>query len=116
MSNQNTYQQPNQNNIQNKPGNMNVSNNQNTDTKVIVEQDNKMFKTTPVVATCPSCKQTGATTVTTSFSWCNYCCYFLTTPLTWIIYQCCRGKAYSCNDAVHHCFSCGAQVYRYEAC
>ena len=116
--NPNQYNQPNYNQQNYNPNqnNMNVSNNQNPEIKVIVHQDIKLFKTTPVVATCPTCKQSGVTTVDTQFSWGNYCCYFLTSPLAWIIFQCCRDKAYSCNDATHFCFSCGSQIFRYEAC
>ena len=75
-----------------------------------------MFKTSPVFASCQSCKKTAATTVKTSFSCSNYCCYFCFGLCWWAIFQVCRDKDISCMDASHYCSCCGMLIFNYTAC
>ena len=107
--NQPPIQQSYNNNIQ--PNNMNIGQNQ-----VIVQLDMAAFKSEPIMAACPTCKVSKLTNVTTSFSFSNYACYCLTTPIAWVLFQCFRSKDYNCNDAIHYCSACGSLISRYEAC
>lgn len=83
---------------------------------VIVANDPFKFKTASVLATCPSCKMSSNTNVTTSLSVSNLLCYLCCDPLIWLIYQLVRGKDINCCDATHHCPSCGGFIANYYAC
>jgi hypothetical protein len=85
-------------------------------TNVIVANDPYKFKTSSVLATCPSCKIASNTNVTTSLSVGNLLCYICCDPLIWLIYQLVRGKDINCCDATHHCPSCGGFIANYQSC
>lgn len=84
-------------------------------TTVVVNNAGK-YKTSSIVATCPTCRTTGPTSVTTSFSCSNYCCYLCFDPIIYVIYQLVRGKDIICCDATHNCPNCGAYIASYSAC
>lgn len=114
QNNDHKYQQPNTNNQpQNNNYNQGVAQNQGPSNTVVL--DYSIFKTNSVVVTCPACKSSEVTTVNLSFSCSNYLCYYCF-PCCWICYQACRGKAISCNDAVHNCGKCGNRIANYTAC
>ncbi len=92
-----------------------ISTNQPT-TNVVVSNDPFKFKTNSVLATCPSCRVSANTNVTTSISISNLCCYLCFDPLIWVIYQLVRGKDLICCDATHHCSGCGGFISNYQAC
>ena len=74
---------------------------------VIVTNDPFKFKTSSVLATCPACKVSANTNVTTSLSISNLFCYLCCDIVIWAIYQCARGKDLNCCDATHHCSASG---------
>jgi hypothetical protein len=75
-----------------------------------------VLRSHPGFVVCPYCRQGGVTRAETSCSLINTCCCIFTSPVTWIIFQACRGKDINCCDANHHCVSCGAKLYTYHAC
>ena len=81
-----------------------------------VANDPFKFKTSSVLATCPSCRVSSSTNVSTSLSIGNVCCYIWCDPLIWLVYQLLRGKDINCCDATHHCPSCGGFIANYQAC
>ncbi len=83
---------------------------------VVVTNDPFKFKTSSVLATCPACKVSANTNVTTSLSISNLCCYLWCDPLVWVIYQLVRAKDLNCCDAAHHCSACGNFISNYAAC
>ncbi len=85
-------------------------------TTTVIVQDHEIFKTNSVLATCPSCKTSANTSVTTNFSIMNYLLYCFTTPLVWIIFQLIRKKDLNCCDATHTCSGCGSLIANYTAC
>lgn len=122
MTNQGGYDPfQNQNKAYNPPvNNTNVNpiiitNNQPA-TTVVVSNDPFKFKTNSVLATCPSCKTSSNTNVTTSISISNLCCYIFCDPIVWVIYQLVRGKDLVCCDATHNCSGCGGFIASYQAC
>ena len=86
--------------------------NQNQPNEIIIQN----LQLSPVYLTCPSCGAQGLTKVTESCNCANVCCCIFTTFLTWLIFQCVRGKAISCMDAQHNCNSCNALIGEYSAC
>ena len=92
-----------------------VASNQVNPNPVIVRNPQD-FKCTPIVCTCPNCKNTVTTIVTTNFNVANCCCCFLTNILFWILFQCLRDKDISCNDATHICPHCQYVIFNYSAC
>ncbi len=87
-----------------------VTNNQST------TNDPFNFKTSSVLATCPSCKISANTNVTTNISIPNLLCCICFDPVVWIIYQLVRGKDLVCCDATHNCSGCGGFISSYQAC
>ena len=67
------------------------------------------FRSYPVYAQCPHCKNSGATQVNQSCSMkallCAYCC-----GLCYNIYNILNTKDLWCKDAEHFCASCGKSV------
>lgn len=82
----------------------------------IVSNDPFKFKTSSVLATCPSCRVSSNTNVTTSCSIKNTLCYICCDPIIWLIYQLVRGKDINCCDATHHCSGCGGFIANYQSC
>lgn len=82
----------------------------------MITNDPFKFKTSSVLATCPSCRVSSNTNVITSFSIKNTLCCICFDPVIWIIYQLCRGKDLNCCDATHHCSGCGGFIANYQAC
>ena len=92
-----------------------VASNQVNPNPVIVRNPQD-FKCTPIVCTCPNCKNTVTTIVTTNFNVANCLCCFLTSLLCWLLFQCLRDKDISCNDATHICPHCQYVIFNYSAC
>ena len=108
------YQRPN-NNI-NPVSTPIIVNNQSPDIRMVIVNNAGNFKTSSITATCPTCKLTAPTKVTTTLSCSNLLCYICFDPLIWIIYQLVRQKDINCCDATHNCPSCGGYVASYNSC
>ena len=106
------YQPPVSNNNNVVPIIINSQGNNN----VVVANDPFKFKTSSVLATCPSCRVSSNTNVSTSLSVSNLVCYLCCDPIIWILYQVLRGKDINCCDATHHCSGCGGFIANYQAC
>ena len=92
-----------------------VASNQVNPNPVIVRNPQD-FKCTPIVCTCPNCKNTVTTIVTINFNVANCLCCLCTSLLCWILFQCLRDKDISCNDATHICPHCQYVIFNYSAC
>ena len=92
-----------------------VATNQVIPNSVIVRNPQD-FKCTPIVCTCPNCKNVVTTIVTTYFNVANCCCCFWGGLLCWFLFQCLREKDISCNDATHICPHCQYVIFNYSAC
>ena len=79
-------------------------------------QNQIIFKSTPVFVICPNCGYNGLTRTVTTYSISNCLCCFFTDPICWCCFQLCRGKDLNCNDAVHCCPRCSAVLGNYSAC
>ena len=75
-----------------------------------------MFKTTPVATTCPFCRKTMTTNVSTSCNCCSVLLCWFTCLAFYVCVQCCRGKDICCYDAKHTCPHCGGLVGTYTSC
>lgn len=80
------------------------------------DSSNTIFKSSSVMATCPSCKTSANTTVTTKANILNVLVYCFADPLLWLIIQLVRGKDINCCDATHTCAGCGSLIANYSAC
>ena len=80
------------------------------------DSNNTIFKSSSVMATCPSCKTSANTTVTTKANILNILLYCCADPLIWLIVQLVRGKDLNCCDATHTCSGCGSLIANYAAC
>jgi hypothetical protein len=78
--------------------------------------DPTLIQIDPVPLFCGRCNNTVLSRVETNCSYSNCCCCLCTGPVLWLCFQCCRGKAVSCNNAKHFCPSCSAMIGQYEAC
>ena len=114
--NQNMGYQPPQNNVVTNTTPIIINNQGINNGPGFVFNDPNKFKTYSVTASCPSCKITSTTKITTSINCANLCCYICCDPLIWIIYQLVRGKDINCCDATHHCASCGGYIANYTSC
>lgn len=112
INNQPSYQPPVTNNNNVTPIIINSQSNNN----VVVANDPFKFKTSSVLATCPSCRVSANTNVSTSLSISNLVCYICCDPLVWVLYQLIRGKDINCCDATHHCSGCGGFIANYQSC
>ncbi len=77
---------------------------------------NTIFKTSTVMADCPSCKTSATTTVNTKFNIANILLYVFADPIIWAIFQLVKGKDLNCCDATHTCSGCGTLLANYSAC
>ena len=104
--------------------NQNQNQNQNQPQTVMVgvavpvanNQNQIIFKSTPVFVICPNCGYNGLTRTETTCSIVNCLCCFFTDPICWCCFQLCRGKDLNCNDAVHYCPRCHVVLGNYSAC
>ena len=85
-------------------------------TNQIVVSNPTALRSSSMTMLCPFCKNYINTKVTKSCSCCNVCCFCMTTPLTWALFQLIRGKDVICMNAKHSCPNCGANLGQYEAC
>ena len=92
-----------------------VASNQVVPNSVIVRNPQD-FKCSPIVCTCPNCKNVVTTMVTTNFNFANCLCCFWCGLLCWFLFQCLRDKDISCNDATHICPHCQYVIFNYSAC
>ena len=74
------------------------------------------IKTDPCQIVCPYCKNQIKTRVVKDCNWYSVCLCYCYGFLTWMIFQCCRNKAYSCFDAEHFCPICGNKIAEYSSC
>jgi len=93
-----------------------VTQNQVKANNVSVIQNSNLFRSSAIVAMCPTCHTSAMTVTDMEFNWNNYWCYFLTTPVLWIPFQLFRGKDVNCNNAKHYCSKCSALIANYDAC
>ena len=82
----------------------------------IIIRNPQDFKISPIVCTCPNCRNTVTTIVSTNFNVLNCLCCFCTTLVCWIVFQCIRDKEISCDDATHICPHCQYVIFNYSAC
>ena len=87
-----------------------------TPTNQGMSNDNTVFKSNPIMTTCPSCKTTASTTATRQANVLNLLCCLFTTPVSWAIFQVIRGKDFNCCDATHTCSGCGSLIANYSSC
>jgi hypothetical protein len=82
----------------------------------VVVTDPKLIQLTPVPLFCGRCNTTVFSRVVTACSCANVCCCIMFGPIWWLIFQCCRDKAYSCQNASHFCPNCSTPIGQYDAC
>ena len=73
------------------------------------------LKTSPLLITCPYCRNNITTVVEKEFN-CLNCCFCCWNMLIWLIVQLAREKELNCTDATHKCPVCNRIIGQYNAC
>ena len=81
-----------------------------------VKFDPESCKLSPVTVQCPICHSIITTEVETICSFKAVCLFLSIGCPFYIILQKCYKKDLCCQDAIHSCTNCGAQIAKYEAC
>jgi hypothetical protein len=66
--------------------------------------------------TCPYCNHSALTRVEKKKNKCNIITCVLSIGIGWAMWQCFRGKDFSCDNVNHYCFKCDAKLAEYRAC
>ena len=125
MENQEQYKPPNEymeeqiipiSSQRSNTNNSKIIRNQSIPNANLINNISRALKANSSYVKCPYCGHMALTRTTTQMSIVNLLCFILTLTIGWLLWQCIRGKDFSCYNVDHFCLKCDAKLADYKAC